>query len=167
MKPPKAPRFSSKATPELESGEISIAAIPAWAEVDPKRNVPPALLHSDWVQAGKFGPCLAARRDDAAEIPVRSATAAYQPASRGALTAEQNRLMNNLSCADKPACSDRVFRSSTAPLLTVDDAAHLLAVSVKTIRRLIGRGELPSVRIGRAVRIRPEGLQALVEQRVR
>jgi integrase/recombinase XerD len=38
--------------------------------------------------------------------------------------------------------------------MTVDDAAELLRVSSKTIRRLIERGELEAVRIGRSVRLR-------------
>ena len=58
-------------------------------------------------------------------------------------------------------------QASVVLLLTVSDAANRLAVSVKTIRRLIDCGELPFVPIGRAIRIRPDDLQAFVEKRVR
>lgn len=37
--------------------------------------------------------------------------------------------------------------------LTVADAARVLAVSRKTIYRLVWRGELPFLRVGRALRI--------------
>ena len=38
-------------------------------------------------------------------------------------------------------------------LLTVEDAAVRLSVSTKSIRRWIEAGELPAVRLGRAVRV--------------
>jgi excisionase family DNA binding protein len=41
------------------------------------------------------------------------------------------------------------------PLMTVAEAATILRVSTRTIRRLIERGELDAVRVGRSVRIRP------------
>jgi len=52
-----------------------------------------------------------------------------------------------------------------APLLKVSDAALVLAVSVKTIRRMIDRHDLPSVRIGRAIRIRSDELQFFMDRR--
>ncbi len=45
------------------------------------------------------------------------------------------------------------------PLLTIDDLATFLSVSTKTVRRMIGRGELPHIRVGRQVRIRWEALE--------
>ena len=45
---------------------------------------------------------------------------------------------------------------SIAPLMTVAETATALRVSPKTIRRMIARGELHHVRIGRLVRIRAE-----------
>ena len=45
------------------------------------------------------------------------------------------------------------------PLLTIDDVATFLSVSTKTVRRMIGRGELPHIRVGRQVRIRWESLE--------
>jgi excisionase family DNA binding protein len=38
-------------------------------------------------------------------------------------------------------------------LLTIDGVAKLLAVSIKTTRRLIDRGDLPIHRIGRQIRV--------------
>lgn len=46
------------------------------------------------------------------------------------------------------------------PLLTVKRAAYLASVSEATIRRAIREGRLPSVRIGRSVRIRPDDFDA-------
>lgn len=48
-------------------------------------------------------------------------------------------------------------------LLTVQQAADLLKVSVRTVRRLIAVGELRPVRIGAAVRIAPEDLTAYID----
>jgi len=43
-----------------------------------------------------------------------------------------------------------------APLMTIVETAALLRVSAKTVRRLIGRGDLKFVRIGRSIRLRRE-----------
>lgn len=43
--------------------------------------------------------------------------------------------------------------TTNSQLLTVREAAKLLSVSQLTIRRMISDGRLPSVRIGRLVRI--------------
>lgn len=38
-------------------------------------------------------------------------------------------------------------------LVSINRASELLAISPRTVRRLVARGDLPAVRIGRAVRI--------------
>ena len=48
------------------------------------------------------------------------------------------------------------------PLMTVGEAATILHVSTRTIRRLIERGELQKVRIGRSIRIRTEDVAGLI-----
>jgi excisionase family DNA binding protein len=48
------------------------------------------------------------------------------------------------------------------PLMTVGEAATILHVSARTIRRLIGRGEIPAVRMGRSVRIRVEDIEHII-----
>ncbi len=45
-------------------------------------------------------------------------------------------------------------------LLTVREVAALEAVSPKTIARRIAAGELPAIRTGRLLRIRPQDLRA-------
>jgi excisionase family DNA binding protein len=52
----------------------------------------------------------------------------------------------------------------SGPYLTVAECAALLAVDHKTVRRLIERGELPALRVGRALRISPDDLSALAYQ---
>jgi excisionase family DNA binding protein len=47
--------------------------------------------------------------------------------------------------------------------MTVKEAATLLRVSTKTIRRLIKREELQAVRIGRTVRLRPADVLRIIE----
>ena len=49
------------------------------------------------------------------------------------------------------------------PLLSVDNVAEIIQSSTKTVRRLIEAGELPHVRIGRLVRIRPEDLDRFIK----
>jgi excisionase family DNA binding protein len=51
------------------------------------------------------------------------------------------------------------------PLLTLEEAAGVLNVSLKTIRRRIDAGELAVIRDGRIIRIRPEDLARYVSQR--
>mgnify|MGYP002402893140 CR=1 FL=1 len=48
------------------------------------------------------------------------------------------------------------------PLMTVREAATILNVSARTIRRLIGRGEIPAVRMGRSVRIRLKDIEHII-----
>jgi len=47
-------------------------------------------------------------------------------------------------------------------LLAAGDVAKTLALSVRSVRRLIASGELPSVRLGRAVRVRQIDVDALI-----
>lgn len=49
-------------------------------------------------------------------------------------------------------------------LLTLLDAAEILNVSTRTVRRQIDDGLLPTVRIGGSVRIRPEDLRSFIEK---
>lgn len=51
-------------------------------------------------------------------------------------------------------------------LLTIAQAARQLAVNARTVRRLLDRGDLPSVRIGRAVRIASASLSAYVDSAI-
>ena len=49
-------------------------------------------------------------------------------------------------------------------LLTVNDVAHQLSVSARTVRRLIEKGDLPYHRIGRAIRISGEDLSVFLKR---
>jgi len=51
-------------------------------------------------------------------------------------------------------------------LLTLQESADLVHVSFPTMRRWIDRGELPVMRLGRVVRVRPEDLEILIESRI-
>jgi len=53
--------------------------------------------------------------------------------------------------------------SKQEPLLhTVEDVARLLSLSDTKVRRMIWAGHIPSVRIGRAVRVTDEALREFV-----
>lgn len=59
-------------------------------------------------------------------------------------------------CANVPPMTDLPGGPRHVPLelLTVDEVATLWSVSTKTVRRLMAAGELPTVRVGRSVRVR-------------
>src|SRR5262249_13325721 len=60
------------------------------------------------------------------------------------------------------AASSPTAANPMRPLLTVPDVAELLRLSPRQVRRLIAEGRLPIVRLGRAIRIRPQDVEALV-----
>jgi len=49
------------------------------------------------------------------------------------------------------------------PLLTVADVAKILRLSMRSVRRLIAENKLCVIRIGRAVRVRPQDLNAFLD----
>ena len=51
------------------------------------------------------------------------------------------------------------------PLLKVPQVAEQLAIVPFQVRRLIWNGDLPCVRIGRAVRVRRDDLRAFIDSR--
>lgn len=53
--------------------------------------------------------------------------------------------------------------SNPVRLYTADDVAELLHVSTRTIRRMIATGQLPVIRLGRAVRVHPSALTELMD----
>ncbi len=124
-------------------------AIPAWAreaiscahEVGLKDNV---------TTASAQGKRLRASPTDRDQHGIQSAsTLASYRAEPLSGSPEQSRTGSDT----RPAITPR------HPLLTIDDVATFLSVSTKTVRRMIGRGELPHIRVGRQVRIRWESLE--------
>ena len=61
-----------------------------------------------------------------------------------------------------PRPAARPARGAPERLLTVADAAAALRVSTKTVRRLVGRGELAASRVGRQLRVDPRDLRAFL-----
>ncbi len=53
------------------------------------------------------------------------------------------------------------------PLMTVKDVAAEMKASEKTIRRRIAAGDLPAVRDGRLVRIRPKDYRSYLESKLK
>ena len=51
---------------------------------------------------------------------------------------------------------------SPKPLLTLNEAASLLAVSPKTLQRLVARGDLAVIRVGSSMRFSTGDLDAFV-----
>jgi excisionase family DNA binding protein len=58
--------------------------------------------------------------------------------------------------------------AALAALLTVSDVAELLSVHPYTVRRLIGAGDLPAIRVGvRALRVRREEIARFLDARAK
>jgi len=55
-------------------------------------------------------------------------------------------------------------RSSLSRLLTIEEVAELLNVSVRNVREQIYRRRLSVVKVGRLVRIEPAELEAFIER---
>ena len=55
--------------------------------------------------------------------------------------------------------------TTNAPLLSRKEISAALSVSLRTVDELISRGDLPVVRIGKSVRVRPTALDYLIEAR--
>ena len=55
---------------------------------------------------------------------------------------------------------DAVLRALPPPLVSVERAAQVLCVSVPTLRRYIKSGRVPSLRIGRGIRVDLSKLEA-------
>jgi excisionase family DNA binding protein len=58
----------------------------------------------------------------------------------------------------RAAVVEAVRAAMTDRLVTVDEAASIAACSAGAIRKRIGRGTLPAVRVGRTVRVRTSDL---------
>lgn len=65
---------------------------------------------------------------------------------------------------DRKGARGRKVGSADEPLLTVGDVAGEFQVSARTVRRWIADGDLPVVRIGRLVRIRPRDRDAFIRE---
>ena len=50
-------------------------------------------------------------------------------------------------------------------LLTLPDAAEILGLSLKTLRRRVAAGDLPVIRDGRLVRVHPNDLERYIAAR--
>lgn len=54
----------------------------------------------------------------------------------------------------------------TCHLVSLNDAAEILAISTKTVRRYISEGHLDAVRLGhKTLRVRVESIQRLIDAR--
>ena len=60
---------------------------------------------------------------------------------------------------------DPAQRMEARLAITFQEAAELVSVSEKTIRRLVDQGELPVVKIGRAKRIAVKDLEQMLEDK--
>jgi excisionase family DNA binding protein len=70
--------------------------------------------------------------------------------------------------SDSPSMADAHGEAGLGQaLLSVNEAAQRLGVSAPTVYRLIGRGELPVIKIGDRSLFRPRDIDALIERSIR
>ena len=155
-------RFSPKsgrpvADIRITQPEGGLGSIPAWAVSSPKPK-----------QDISISP-LASKTKKTPRLDQGSTTHGSKSPNIGYLGSGVSNYLND---PVEDRVSSRTSHGKSGPvgypverLLTVVEAAEVFAVSTKTLRRLINRGDLPTVRIGRSVRITQEALIAFIEGR--
>lgn len=58
----------------------------------------------------------------------------------------------------------RAYSDARPALLTSEDVSRILGVHRNTVRRLVRRGQLRAIHVGRLPRFRPEDLDAYLER---
>jgi excisionase family DNA binding protein len=81
-----------------------------------------------------------------------------------ALQIHQEADSRELPRRSRPTAAAMGLQRDPPALMSVKEAAMLLHVSAKTIRRLIERGELRAVRIGRSVRLRSVDVSRIISE---
>jgi excisionase family DNA binding protein len=64
-----------------------------------------------------------------------------------------------------PSDAERIQTMPVLQLMTATEVAGVLRISVRTVRRMIASGKLPAIAIGRAIRIDPRAVSALIERK--
>ena len=136
-------------TPRSKGRILTSHAIPAWAR-EAASCVEEVTKHDKLLATSAQDKRLRASSPHHDQHGIQSAStlASYQAYPKSD-SSEQSRTGSDAGSAITPR----------HPLLTIDDVATFLSVSTKTVRRMIGRGELPHIRVGRQVRIRWESLE--------
>ena len=136
-------------TPRSKGRVLTSHAIPAWAR-EAVGRAHEAGIKDDVTTASVQGKRLRTSSPPHDQHGIQSAsTLALYRAEPVSSLPEQSRTGSDAGSAITPR----------HPLLTIDDVATFLSVSTKTVRRMIGRGELPHIRVGRQVRVRWEDLE--------
>jgi excisionase family DNA binding protein len=73
--------------------------------------------------------------------------------------ADGARLVEGIGSLNQRRRAATIPRNPLEPLLTVAQAATILSVSERTVRRLIASGTIPGIWIGRSVRLRPRDIE--------
>jgi excisionase family DNA binding protein len=140
-------------------GEIS----PLGTETSPSKDAGYGIGGGLWVGMGKAMPKFPARR-----LPAESESTWVAAGKIPSWASEAFDLTEPTAPPGVPSpCSHAsaeaaAIGSRPGPLLTVAEAATALRVSTKTVRRLIARGELRRVSVGRLVRIQTEDMAAYI-----
>jgi excisionase family DNA binding protein len=65
---------------------------------------------------------------------------------------------------EQPARKEKNVMTRTENFMNTSQVAGILKICETTVRRMVMRGELKAIRIGRNIRISPEDLQAFMER---
>ena len=96
--------------------------------------------------------------------PSRNPTgpAAAEPALGGDRSELPDWIRNRDLTAERTSGAAPLSPVITSHVLTMREVADVLRVSSRTVRRMIDRGELQAVRIGRSVRVQRAAVEALL-----
>jgi excisionase family DNA binding protein len=107
--------------------------------------------------------------DDIPAWALVSTASAARPINRtttGTTSADSNLQVDSNGCSSRFELSrplgSILGRHQLGPLLTIAEAAAILNVSGRTVRRLIASKAIPAVWIGRSVRLRPRDIERLI-----
>jgi excisionase family DNA binding protein len=64
-----------------------------------------------------------------------------------------------------PEADSAGLAETLEPLLSIEEAAEVLAVSPRSLYRLIGRSDLFAVKVGNCTRIEPQELRRFIAER--
>ncbi|SRR5260370_15108576 len=134
----------------------------AWLTKNADRNVRTAPTQSLTSWHDKLMPMpgsrAAVRKDGAASTWETSARTIIPAWARQQHSDSKLREELASSVADQPHVSSAPF----VPLMTIGETAAILHLAPRTIHRMIERGDLHAVRIGRSIRIRREDIRQVI-----
>src|SRR5262249_1980672 len=75
-----------------------------------------------------------------------------------------HKIQGQISSSRPIADQSEVSCAPLATLMTISETAAILRLATRSIRRMIERGELKAVRVGRSIRIRQQDIREIISE---